>query len=220
MRMRRAALALALASLLPSGTALAETPFCGGSEINIGGGFSLTMYMFDRSSAFDLEYEVPDGDVRAQDAVVAAKPIKLTFAGFKANSAGNPRIGYAHLDLREPQGQRFETGAIHLNCGNGVGLSATLSGSYPPNQLPAPNSFDNPFFADRANAPSCISALEKSGRFTLTFFRPRGMAPSLTLQGQVPLQAAIRKAKERWRRYIKEADASECRIMPAPPPPF
>ena len=220
MRMRTPVLALTLASLLSGGAASAEIPFCGGSNIDIGGGFNLTLYMFDRSPDFDLEYDVPESDIRAHDAVVAARPIKLTFAGFEVDSAGQPRIGYAHLDLREPQGQRFETGAMYLNCGDGASLSASFSGSYPPNQPPAPSSFDSPFFADRANIPACVSALQKSGRYTLTFFRPGSDAPSLTLQGRAPLQTAIRKAKEHWRRYLKEADAGKCRIMPAPPPPF
>ena len=219
MKIRRLTLALALTSLLPSGIASAEVPFCGGSNIDIGGGFDLTMYMFDRSPAFDLEYAVPEADIRARDSVVAAKPIKLTFAGFEANSTGDPRIGYAHLDLREPQGQRFEAGAMQLDCGGGTTLSASFSYSSP-SLPPAPDRFDSPFFADRANIPACISALQKSGRFTLAFFRTGSSAPSLTLQGEVPLQNAIRTAKKRWKRYLKEANAGQCQIMAAPPPPF
>lgn len=221
MRMRRSALALTVASLLvPSGIASAKTPFCGGSNIDIGGGFKLTLFMFDRSPDFTLKYEVPEGGIRVQGVGVAAKPIKLTFAGFKANSDGRPGIGYANLDLREPQGQRFEIGAMRFDCGDNVNLSASFSGSYSPNWPPAPESFDSPFFADRANIPACIAALKESGVFTLDFFRAGSKAPALTLYGRVPLQAAIKRAEGRWRRYLKEADAGECRIMPAPPPPF
>jgi hypothetical protein len=220
MKIRRPVLTLALASLLSNGIASAAIPFCGGNKISLGDRFSLTMYMIDRSSSFDLEYAVPDADVRTLGAVVATKPIKLTFAGLDATPAGNPRMGYANLDLREPEGQRFETAEMHFDCGNSASLSAKFSGTYPPNQPPAPDSFDSPFFLDRAKIPACINALMESGRFALTFYRAGQIAPSLTLQGRLPLYAAIHKAEGLYRRYLKQADVGECRIIPAPPLPF
>jgi len=155
MKIRRPALMLSLVSLLPSGIASAEIPYCGGREIKIGDGFSVTMYMFNRSSAFDLEYAVPDTDVRAEGIVVASKPIKLTFRGLDTTGEVSPSIGYSNLDLRSRRGQRFEVRAMHLDCSNGIGLSASFSGGYSRWRQPlVPLSFDSPFFSDRTKIPA------------------------------------------------------------------
>jgi hypothetical protein len=197
-----------------------DAPFCGAQNLDLGHGFTLLAYMFDKDTDFSLTYDVLSRDVVARDVTLAVSPIRLTFNALNSGSGAPPRIGYANLDAREPDGRAFSPGAIRLDCGGGRTLSAVFSGFHPANQPPHPVTFDSPFFIERGDIPACLKALEASGRFTLTFARTQEASPVLTLQGKLPLRAAMDQSRALIRRDLAQAQSGQCRVIPAPPPPF
>jgi hypothetical protein len=193
----------------------APAPYCGAQDLNIGHGFQLLEYMFDGAPEFELTFNIPNRDVKAEGVLVANPPIRLLIGGLPHETWDSPRIGYTHFDVRGPDGQAFAVRTMTLDCGEGVSLSTSF-----PKQAhnpPRDYTFDSPFFEVRKKIPACLVALQDSGRLRWRFAGDDDT--SLQIDAPLRLRDALVAEHRFHEAEALKAKRAVCRFMPAPPPP-
>ncbi len=226
--MNAARLAAAVAAVLTlQGAGIAQVsplPTCAIIALDIGRGFTLTQYMFDGASEFELTFEPPASAIRTRD-VTPSAPFRLVFSQMDLSPRsnwgtplGSPHLGYSSHEFLTPDGKRIGAGTVRFECGGGQILSGSYHPTAPPTGISRPVFVQTQFVGQ--GEYRCLSKMHESERFKLTITEHGLTEPAIVIEGELPLQWALGEVERVWRSRLEDAEKGRCRLVPHPPPPF
>jgi len=178
--------------------------------------------MFDGARDFSLNYRPREGTL-VTNRVKETAPFRLMFTDLhladEPNQSGlaGAHVGFNGFRFVNEQGLAIGTGAIRMECGEGVILTATY-GTQRRAADAVPITFHLPFL--NQSEQQCVKALRGDGWFRFTVAEDDTSPAYVVVEDRIKLSWAVAEADRIWRAELHREKNGLCRLMPPPPPPF